>query len=129
MALAAQCLQDFRFDARFNHNVTAQFAAGNSKAGRLERSLQVHAVIHEVGDKLGMGKWLVGAAHDSEADVQLSSLHEGGNDGMEGALAWRQCIGVLCIEREQSSSILQCEAHTLDNNTRAESEIVALDEG
>src|SRR5260370_9086020 len=106
MALAAQRLQDFRFDARFNHNVTAQFAAGNSKPRRLERSLQVHAVIHKIGDKLGMSERLVGAAHDSEADVQLSSLHEGGNDGIKGPLAWRQSIRVLCIEREQSPAIL-----------------------
>src|SRR5437762_5580834 len=81
MALAAQCLQDFRFDARFNHNVAAQLAASHGKPGSLECSLKIHAIIHEVGNKLGMGKRLVGAAHDSEADAQLSSFHEGRNDG------------------------------------------------
>ena len=78
-------------DAPLDHHV----AAAESQLGearRLERRLNVHAVIHHVGDKLRVRLRLVQAAHDAEADVDVVLLHEGRNDGVERALARRERI-------------------------------------
>ena len=43
---------------------------------RLERLLNVHPVVDDVGDELSVGLRLVEAAHDAEADARVAALHE-----------------------------------------------------
>ena len=120
-------LQDVRFYSRLNSYVTATFGAYR-EACIFQRGLNIHAVVHHVGDELRMGQRLVRAAHDSESDVLLAAFHERGNDSVKRTLAWSQSIRARRIEREQSASVLQCKPHAADGNARAEAFVVTLDE-
>jgi len=67
-----------------------------------------------------MGKRLISASHDAETDVLIAALHEGGNDGMERALASGEQIGMPGLKSEQRAAILHDEAHTLRSQPRPE---------
>jgi hypothetical protein len=67
------------------------------ETGLFKCSLDVHAKIHDVGNKLRVGLRLIPAAHNAKADVNVALLHEGGDDGMERT-AQR---GVLVIPTEE----------------------------
>src|SRR5436305_6904201 len=75
-----------------------------------------------------MCQWLIGAAHDSEADVDIVFFHERGNDGMKGTLARSERIGVAGIEGDKSAAILQHKSHAEHRNAWAERIIVALNQ-
>src|SRR6266852_3320106 len=48
--------------------------------GGLERRLDVHLEVHDVGDKLRVRLRLVPAAHDAEGDAYVALLHERRDD-------------------------------------------------
>src|SRR5579863_1707034 len=73
-------------NAVFDQNFAADAEiAGDGEASDFHGGLQVHSVVDDVGDELGVGERLVGAAHDAESDVVVAVFHEGGNDGVEWA--------------------------------------------
>ncbi len=65
------------------------------EASGLERLLNAHAVIDDVGDELRVRLRLVPAAHDAEADAHIALLHEAGDDGVQRTLVPGQHVGAL----------------------------------
>ena len=63
------------------------------KARCLERGLNVHFEIDDIGDELRVGLRLIPAAHDSEGDAHIAVLGESRNDGMEWTFMAAQSIG------------------------------------
>ena len=72
-------------DARLDENVAAELLR-DGETSRLKRRLDVHAVVDNVGYELRMREGLVHATHDAEADVTITLLHEGRDNGVEWAL-------------------------------------------
>src|SRR5258708_1465739 len=87
---------------------------------RLQRLLQIHAEVHDVGHELGMSQRLVCAAHDSESNMFVAAFHKGGNDGMKRALSARKHIGMIALKREAPAAIVEDETLTLNSDARAE---------
>ena len=86
-------------------------------------------VVDDVGNELGMSQGLIEPAHDAEADMLVTSLHEAGNDGMERALAAGKRIGRRGVKREKGAAILQGESHAQNSYVRSKVVVVALDHG
>src|SRR5450631_4853677 len=105
MAPLAQCFNGGGGNARFDHDFAAELLA-IGKTRFFHRSLNVHVVVDDVGNELGVSQRLIQSAHDAEADVLVTSLHEGGNDGMEWPLAAGKRIGRRWVKREKASAIL-----------------------
>ena len=59
----------------------------DGETGLLQRLLDVHVVVGNVGDELRVSQRLVGSAHDAETDVLIPTFHESWNDCVIGALA------------------------------------------
>src|SRR4029077_11877060 len=97
---------------------------GETRLG--EWSLNVHAVIHDIRNKLGVRQRLVGSAHDTESDMRISLLHESGNNGVKRPLARRPRIGMAGIEQKQSATVVQHKAPTLHRDSGTESVVQAL---
>src|SRR6185437_11828939 len=75
------------------------------------------------------GHRLIGAAHNTETNVQVAALHESGNNRVEGPLAGSKRIRMLRVETEKTTAVLQEKAHTLNCEARTEPGVVALDQG
>ena len=75
-----------------------------------------------------MSQGLVGAPHDAESDVVVTVFHEGGDDGVKGALAWGEGVGLGRVEHEKGAAILQDEAHAANGDAGAEAGEIALDQ-
>src|SRR5690242_3465830 len=86
---SGEFLPYFGWYSGFDHDLTAMPSA-HCEARILQCLLDVHPVIHQVGDKLGVGHRLIGAPHDTEANVLIPIFHECRNDGMKRTLPWRQ---------------------------------------
>ena len=66
------------------------------------------------------------SSHDAEAGIELAVLGgQSGNDGVVGALAGREHIGVCGIEREIGSPILERETTCFWNERRSKAHVVA----
>src|SRR6266478_7240651 len=123
--LITQCLQDLGLNPRLDHNVTTYRIVRDGESGRFDRGLDIHAVVHKVGDKLRVGQRLVWTTHDAKADVQVALLHKSWNDRVKWPLARLQRVGMAGIEHEQRSPVLQREAHSADHNAGTEAAVVA----
>src|SRR3954451_24045176 len=88
VAAGGEGVADVGGDAVLDEEV-ATAPGGFGEARGFERELDVHAVVDDVGDELRVGLCLVETAHDAEADVDAVLLHEGRDDGVEGAFAGR----------------------------------------
>src|SRR5580704_16772313 len=77
------------------------------EARSLERFLNIHSEIHDVGNELCVRLCLIEAAHDSERNPFLSVCHETRNDRMQGTLVPGELIGGMGVKAEKSSAILQ----------------------
>ena len=108
------------------HVAAAELELGEAR--RLQRHLDIHAVIHHVADELRVRRSLVEAAHDAEPDVHVALLHEGGNDGVVGPLARRERIRVRRVQFEQPAAILQREAVIVHHHARPEVLVHALNQ-
>src|SRR5437867_13247988 len=106
-----QLIDYFRFYSRRDCNIAMQRLAVNSKTRHLYRSLDAHPVIDNIRNKLRMCQWLSGAAHDSEADVDIVFFHERGNEGVKGTLARSERIGVAGVAGEKGAAILDDRDH------------------
>src|SRR5207244_3295784 len=80
VSLQPHLIEYFRLYSRLDCNIAIQRLAVNGKTRHLYRSLDVHPVIDNIRNKLRMCQWLIGAAHDSEADVVASSTFSAGGD-------------------------------------------------
>src|SRR5438876_10471988 len=100
MPLQPQLIEYFRLYSRLDCNIAIQRLAVNGKTRHLYRSLDVHPVIDNIRNKLRMWQWLIGAAHDYEADVDIVFFHDVGNDGMKVTLATTERLGVTGIRAE-----------------------------
>src|SRR5207244_9027276 len=80
VSLQPHLIEYFRLYSRLDCNIAIQRLAVNGKTRHLYRSLDVHPVIDNIRNKLRMCKWLIGAAHDSEADVVASSTFSAAGD-------------------------------------------------
>src|SRR5579872_46741 len=98
VALVSQRLQNFGLDSGLDDDLAVNLIAGNCESWGFQRSLNVHAVVNKVGYELGVGQWLVGAAHDAEANMHVATFHECRNNRVEGPLARLQRIGTLWIK-------------------------------
>src|SRR5208337_4938754 len=105
MSHLRQCVECAGGNARLDHDSAAELLA-IGKTRFLHRSLDIHMIVDDVRHELCMSQRLIQPAHDAEADVLVTSLHECGNDGVEGALAASECIWRCSIEREEASAIL-----------------------
>src|ERR1700727_1756694 len=76
-----------------------------------------------------MGKRLIQPAHNAEANVLVTMLHKGRNDGMKGTLSSRKRVRRRGIERKQSAAVLQRKSHPQHGYIRAEVVVVALNHG
>jgi hypothetical protein len=92
MASLCETRSHLRRDGLLHLNVAA-IEGFLGKARLFECRLDVHAVIDDVSDELRVSLRLVPAPHDAEADVDVSLLHEGGNDGVEGTLVSASELG------------------------------------
>src|SRR5215469_15882528 len=55
--------------------------AGTHRESRRRKcSLDIHAVVHQVGNELSMRQRLIGTSHDAEANVLITLLHKCRND-------------------------------------------------
>src|SRR5215216_6293454 len=70
------------------------------KAGCFEGGLQVHFVIHEVGNELRVRLRLVPATHDAKRDSDVAIGHERGDNSMQRTLASGENIGAGGVEAE-----------------------------
>ena len=75
---------DFGRDGLFHRDIAA-LKSFFAEAGLFECSLNVHAIVNDVGDKLCVGLSLVPAAHNTKADMDVGLFHEGRDDGVERA--------------------------------------------
>ena len=92
MAFRRQFVAHVSGDTVFHEDI----AAGKRhlrKARRLERSLDVHLEIYDVGHKLRVSLRLVPSAHDPERHAHLILLQKRWNDRVQRALAPGQRIG------------------------------------
>src|SRR5271154_6404028 len=105
MAHRAQYFNGGGGNARFDHDFAAELLA-IGKTRFFHRGLNVHVVVDDVGKELLMSQLLIQAAHDAEADVLVTSLHEAGNDGMERPLSAGERIGRRWVKREKTAAIL-----------------------
>src|SRR5580700_11086185 len=83
MSHGCELVENLRLHSRFDNYVAASLGT-DGEAGGLERFLNVHTVIHHVGNKLRVRYRLVRSSHDAEPDVQVPTLHERRNNCMEG---------------------------------------------
>ena len=115
MPLCGKLAESVRPHSRFDDDV-ATGGAGFGKSWRFQGRLQVHAVVGDVGDELGVGERLIRAAHDAEADVQIVLLHKTGNDRMERPFAGRQGVGLRLVEAETAAAVVEMETHAIDGD-------------
>jgi len=88
MPLLPELLQYVRGDARLHEDVAtndARTGIRDRESRSFQRGLDAHAVVDEIGDELSVSQWLIRTAHDSEANVDVPSFHECGNNGLEGS--------------------------------------------
>src|SRR5580704_3725186 len=90
MSFLSKLLQYVRSDARLHKDVATNGARArirDRESRGVQRGLDVHPIVDEIGDELGVSQWLVRAAHDAEPDVNVSAFHERRNNSVERALA------------------------------------------
>ena len=91
--------------------------------------LRVLAVGDQAQDHLHVPLRLHVAPHDAQGGRGLSgACDEARHDGVVGALAARDAVGVARIEREAERAVLQRDARAGDDDARAEAEVVGLNE-
>ena len=96
---------------------------------RVERSLRIHAVRQKTHERLHVARRLDRAAHDAERRKRRAILREeSGNDRVERPLAAPDLVRVAALEREPDTAILQADAGTRNDDARAESHVVRLDQ-
>ena len=101
--------QSLLWDATFNQ-VLAATSTQFVKPRRLERLLNVHFVVHDVGNELSLGHGLVRSAHDAESDVDGTPLHESRNNRMKGPLMGSKNARAPGFQRESGRAILEKDA-------------------
>jgi len=124
-ALREACA-DIGWDGLLHRNI-ATFEGIFGEAGLFQRSLDVHAVVDDVGDKLCVGLCLVPATHNPKADVDVALLHEGRDNGVEGTLVSGERIGQAGSELESGPSVVEGESETGSDEAGAVAGVVALD--
>src|ERR1700730_16585359 len=95
---------------------------------RLERLLDVHAEIDDVGHELRVRLRLVPAALDAEADISFALLQEAGNDVVQRSLAPFQRVGQAGFQGEEGPAVVQHESRSRGHEARSKAVVVALDE-
>ena len=88
----------------------------DGESGSLPWGLDVPPIVGEIGNELGVRQWLIRTAHDAKADVNISAFHECGNNSVERALAWGQCVWIVGVQDEQFSAIAQRETHATNHH-------------
>ena len=111
MAALRETCADIGRDGLLHLNI-ATFEGIFGEAGLFERSLDVHAVVHDIGDELCVGLCLVPAAHNAEADVDVAFLHEGRDNGVQGTLVSGERIRQAGSELESGAAVMKGEAET-----------------
>src|SRR5277367_4581593 len=105
MSHPAQCVESGWRNARLDDDSATELLT-IGEARLFHRSLDVHVVVDDIGNKLRVSEWLIESAHDAEANVLVASLHERGNDGVKGALPTGKRIRRRGIQREKASAVL-----------------------
>src|SRR5437660_7585720 len=120
MPFSPQGVQDVGLHPRFNHDLTSHLIAGHGESGRLQSSLDVHSIIHNIAYKLRMGQRLIGPANNAESHVYIAMFHKSRNDRVKRTLARRQRVGMPWIKNKKSSPVLQNKAHPIYDHARSE---------
>ena len=94
---------------RFDTDIAALESAFR-KASRLQRFLNVEAIIRNIRDELGVSLGLIESTHDSKTNTDAVLLHEGGNNRVQWPLARGQRVGVVRLQCEQRTAVMQDEA-------------------
>jgi len=128
VALGGKFVAGFLGEAIFHLQVAAIEGAFCEARG-FEGGLDIHFVIGEIGDELGVSLRLIPATHDAEGYADVSSLSEGRNDGVAGTFVSGKGVGRIGIEGEERATIVQNETGIGSDDAGAEGVEVALDEG
>ncbi len=84
-------------------------AVENARAGRVQRLLEVHAPIQQIGQDLHLPLRLHVGAHAAEGHCELANRvgQHGGQDGVAHALAGRGNVRVIVLQFEVGTAIVQ----------------------
>ena len=127
--LRRQALLKMEDATRCHHRPGRLRRTGVVEARRIPGLLVVHPKIHQVDDNLDMPLRLHAAPHQTEGRVGCSiPPHEGRDDGVEGALAGLEGVGVLGIEGEERAPVLDSDADLGHHIAGAEAGVVGLDQ-
>ena len=86
-------------------------AGVDAPARRIRGCLRVLCVIDHARDDLHMALGLHGSTHDAETHQRFAVLgQESRDDGMEGALAWSDHVGMTGFQTETVAAVLQADA-------------------
>ena len=119
MPARAQRLHHVVADAVFDLHLFAF----EEHARPVDRGLQVHAVIDDVGDDMRVAHRLIGAAHDPERHVDAAVAHrQRRNDGVQRPLRRADAVRMTGREIEARAAMMQQDAGLLRRNARAEDE-------
>src|SRR6185295_18037648 len=95
----------------------------------IERLLDIHPEIDNVGDELSVRLGLVPAADDAEADVHVALLHERRNNRMERPHSGFQGVGPGRVQGIATGPIVQMKASSFNYDARPEGAAEALNDG
>ena len=93
MAAPLETLANVFGHARFHHHVRT-WERQLHEARRLERLLDVQAMVNDVRDDLHVGLRLIPPAHHAEPGAEVTALHERRNHCLQRTLARREHVGV-----------------------------------
>ena len=109
VAFLAQFFNDFGLDSRFDQQAAADWfgGAGDREARRFQGGLNIHPVIHNVGDELRVRQRLIGSAHDSEPDCVSPRSMNAGIMVWKGRLRGATTFGCLGSSVNSRAAILK----------------------
>ncbi len=126
-----QLLDGLIRNAFFERNGAVVLFHVDAEARQIQRCLWVETVIQHAGEHLHVTLRLHETAHHAEGGVEcavISICCHAGDDGVVGALARLQPVGVIGIETEIGAAVLQGEAPAARHDTGSEAHVIAVDE-
>lgn len=126
MSFSFQGFADFCANARFQR----QTAFKMPEARLFACLLHVHAKINQVQQRLGMALGLHIASHQTKRQPQIAVLeYHSRNQGVKGAFATFQFVGIIGIEGKARAAIVQNNASVARNQTGPEGAEDTLNKG
>src|SRR5215471_9030204 len=126
MTSAHQAVNDRLRQVVLHHHTVAAAVAESRSVNRL---LQPHSKVQQIGQYLYVALRLNITTHHSKRHPQLSILeHHSWYDCVERPFAWLYPAGMLCVQAESSTPIVQYNPRVTCNDPRTERFKQAVDE-